>query len=175
MMRDKVSKEIADLFEQDNKRFLKRFTDLKEANPQKPCVRAALYGSRQGTEDKNNSAVKFAPFKSLPKINTDKELMMGMYESPIELITDKVLTQIRKGQEDYVYEVVQNMGVNVNKEELLKALEYDRQQYCKGFEDGIREFVKNIVEKYCCDGSVTISNLVDHAKELCEERGVNNA
>lgn len=74
MMRDKVSKEIADLFEQENKRFLKRFIDLKEANPQKPCARAALYGYWQGTEDKNNSAVKFAPFKPLPKNNTDKEL-----------------------------------------------------------------------------------------------------
>ena len=173
-MRDKVSKEITDLFEQENKRFLKRFTELKEANPQKPCARAALYGSWQGSEDKSNSAVKFAPFKPLPKINTDKEMMKEMYESPIELITDNVLTQIRKNQEDYVYEVVQNMGVNVNKEELLKALAYDRQQYCKGFEDGIREFVKIIIEKYCCDGSVTISNLVDHAKEFCKKRGMGN-
>lgn len=98
-----------------------------------------------------------------------------MYESPIELITDNILTQIRNAQEDCVYKVVQNMGVNVNKEELIKALAYDRQQYGKGFEDGIRKLVENIVDKYCCDGSVTISNLVEHAKKLCEERGANNA
>ena len=77
--------------------------------------------------------------------------MQEMYESPIELITDNVLTQIRNAQEDYVYKVVQNMGVNVNKEELLKALAYDRQQYQKGYEDGVRDIIELLKKRSTYD------------------------
>ena len=55
-----------------------------------------------------------------------------MYESPIKIIAGKIQTQI----DDEIYRAVQNVGINVDREELLKALEYDRGQYKKGFDDG---------------------------------------
>lgn len=56
-----------------------------------------------------------------------------MYESPIEIIYGEIETQL----EGEVLKATQRVGVNVNKEELLKALQYDREQYLKGYEDGL--------------------------------------
>lgn len=58
-----------------------------------------------------------------------------MYKSPIEIITGNIQTQI----DDAIYSAVQNVGINVDREELLKALEYDRGQYDKGWEEGFHD------------------------------------
>lgn len=58
-----------------------------------------------------------------------------MYQSPIEIIIGKMQTQI----DDDIYRAVQNVGINVDRAELLKALEYDRGQYEKGFNDGFAQ------------------------------------
>ena len=64
------------------------------------------------------------------------------YESPIELITNNMITDINTQAENAIFKAVQNVGVNVDKAELLRALKYDRDQYNKGFNDGIREGYK---------------------------------
>lgn len=56
-----------------------------------------------------------------------------MYKSPIEMI----MGQIRTQQEDHVFKAVQEVGITVDKEELLKALKYDRDQYNKGYHDAL--------------------------------------
>ena len=58
-----------------------------------------------------------------------------MYESPIKIITGKIQTQI----DDEIYRAVQNVGINVDREELLKALEYDRGQYEEGWKEGFHD------------------------------------
>ena len=63
-----------------------------------------------------------------------------MYKSPIELIIGKMQIQI----DDDIYRAVQNVGINIDKEELLKALEYDRRQYENGFEDGAKHTMRQI-------------------------------
>ena len=54
------------------------------------------------------------------------------YESPIVMFANNVQTDYENG----IIKAVQNVGFNVNKEELIKALQYDRGQYEKGFTDG---------------------------------------
>lgn len=56
----------------------------------------------------------------------------SVYQSPIELIVDKV----RMEQDEYVVRCVQKMGVNVDRDELIRALMYDRDQYEQGYADG---------------------------------------
>lgn len=62
------------------------------------------------------------------------------YKAPIELIQDDPwahLTQrILDETDEVIYQTVLNTGVNVDKDELVKALQYDRQQYEKGYADG---------------------------------------
>jgi hypothetical protein len=70
-----------------------------------------------------------------------------MYESPIELITKTIMSEIVKNQEEQVMNAVQGVSVNVDKDEILKALAYDRQQYQKGYRDGIRDVIEKLKEK----------------------------
>lgn len=59
-----------------------------------------------------------------------------MYNSPVETIISKMQMQ----QDGEIFRAVQEIGINVDKDELLKALRYDRGQYDKGYKDGIKEF-----------------------------------
>ena len=58
-----------------------------------------------------------------------------MYESPIKIITG----QMKTNYEDAIYCAVQNVGINVDREELLKALVYDRGQYEEGWKEGFHD------------------------------------
>ena len=62
-----------------------------------------------------------------------------MYESPIELLFTDIQNQIIKQQDEQIYKAVLHFVPNVNREELLRALKYDRGQYDKGYADGYRE------------------------------------
>ena len=53
------------------------------------------------------------------------------YHSPIELIVGEINTQF----ENDCVTMIQNYGIDINKEELVRALNYDRDQYHKGFQD----------------------------------------
>lgn len=60
-----------------------------------------------------------------------------MYESPIELFdVTNYTNRVNKEIDNYIYEYIVKLGINVNKEELIKALQYDRAQYEKGYKDG---------------------------------------
>lgn len=55
-----------------------------------------------------------------------------MYKSPIEIVQTEMQAQIENG----IMKAVQDVGIHVDKDELLKALAYDREQYQKGYADG---------------------------------------
>ena len=63
-----------------------------------------------------------------------EEILSGGYKSPIEIITGQMRSEVDNG----IYKAVQGYGVNVDKEELIRALQYDRGQYEKGYADGLR-------------------------------------
>lgn len=69
-----------------------------------------------------------------------------MYESPI----NQILVEMKITYENECMKAVQSVGFDVNKEELLKALQYDRNQYDKGYADAIQEFV-NMAWEYLGD------------------------
>lgn len=72
------------------------------------------------------------------------------YQSPIEVIQTQMQSQI-VGE---IYKAVMKVGVNVDKDELLKALQYDRDQYQKGYTDRDSEIVRC---KDCKHGSIYIT------------------
>lgn len=59
-----------------------------------------------------------------------------MWESPITMITEDIMRDITSKTEETLVEYVCNVGFDVNKDELTKALAYDRGQYEKGYADG---------------------------------------
>ena len=57
------------------------------------------------------------------------------YQSPIQQYVDDMCLKM----ENDVYTAVQNVGIYVDKEELIKALSYDRGQWEKGYANGYSE------------------------------------
>lgn len=82
-----------------------------------------------------------------------------MYESPIEIIQ----TQMQMQMDGEILKAVQGVGIDVNKEELIKALAYDREQYSKGYKDGVKEFAerlkKEAVTKCDWDNCVDVEDI----------------
>lgn len=64
-----------------------------------------------------------------------------MYESPIEIMMRDIASRIAEQEENAITaEVSRQMAINVDKDELKKALAYDRDQYNKGYEDAKRTY-----------------------------------
>ena len=61
------------------------------------------------------------------------------YKSPIDIIYGDIQTKI----EGDIVKAIQGCNIDIDKDELIKALNYDRNQYSKGYEDG----VNNVLEK----------------------------
>ena len=64
------------------------------------------------------------------------------YENPINVMVNNICSDIQKKEDEYFMECVHKVGVDVNKEELIRALQYDRQQYEKGYKDGFDKALK---------------------------------
>jgi len=80
--------------------------------------------------------------ESVDKLFPKKDISIGItgYESPIEIISGKM----RMEQENHIFKVIQDYGVNVDKDELIKALQYDRDQYEKGYINGYNAKVSDV-------------------------------
>lgn len=69
-----------------------------------------------------------------------------MYKSPAEVwvknYSDAIMEEYNKQQDEHIYKCIIDTGVTVDKEELIKALKYDRGQYRKGYLDGINDFAE---------------------------------
>lgn len=69
----------------------------------------------------------------------------SFYESPINLTITP--PQIDPGiLEDTLLTITQQYQIDVDKDELVRALQYDRDQYNKGFEDGKRFILNRLKE-----------------------------
>lgn len=71
-----------------------------------------------------------------------------MYESPIKVFqTIEQHSGLFDAEKDkLIFQAVQGVCVNVDKDELLKALAHDRQQYQKGYQNGSKETVEKLIE-----------------------------
>ena len=65
-----------------------------------------------------------------------------MYKSPIEMsysFSDSFAQRFSEETDKLVLTACFDVGVKLDKAELIKALEYDRDQYEKGYRDGLAE------------------------------------
>ncbi len=87
------------------------------------------------------------------------------YESPIQIIRSRIDTNI----EGNILKATQSVGIGVNKEELIKALSYDRDQYEKGYENGytkaVDDFV-NYLNEICSFTFLKVDDLEEIAERL---------
>ena len=64
-----------------------------------------------------------------------------MYKSPIEMVSQIIHDlnrEIVKIEEEVVLRAVCDVGISVNKDDLIRALQYDRNQYEAGVIDGLK-------------------------------------
>lgn len=91
-----------------------------------------------------------------------------MYESPITMYMKDIQEQINKQTEEESMIVInQTVGFDVDKEELIKALQYDREQYEKGYRDcknDILDKVKQAREEIIAtnDSTLAIVEILDN-------------
>ena len=71
---------------------------------------------------------------------------MGMYEYPIKIIYGQMQTQL----EGDILKAVMRTDIQVDKEELIRALQYDRDQYERGFADGYMNAQQELVRCKDC-------------------------
>lgn len=74
-----------------------------------------------------------------------------MYESPIKII-EMIQNQMAIEYENDVLKCVKSYCPSVDKDELIKALQYDRNQYNKGYNDGAIEMA-NRLKKWVVESS----------------------
>ena len=73
---------------------------------------------------------------------TFKNNCTDAYESPVAVFMKELNNQV----EDGVVKYIQGYGIDVNKEELLKALKYDREQFEKGYKAGYEKALNECAE-----------------------------
>lgn len=113
-----------------------------------------------------------------------------MYNSPINIVSQWVDEQIKEQQKQeenaIVAEITRKIGVDVDKDELIRALNYDRHQYEKGYADGrifgIHEVKSKLVhlqqchaipkEQLECYGEERVTEYKEFIKrQVCSEIG----
>lgn len=70
------------------------------------------------------------------------------YISPIELTIKRISEELIEKQEGQVMQAIYQQGITVNKEELIKALAYDRHQYEQGFRDGQKSMKEDLKKRF---------------------------
>lgn len=66
------------------------------------------------------------------------------YKSPIDIIQEEMRTKF----DNKILEAVLKFDIRVNKDELIKALEYDRNQYLEGYKEA-KEIYEKALDKAC--------------------------
>ena len=72
-----------------------------------------------------------------------------MYKSPITLMVEEIAREEMKKFDEWAMEnIKQQMHLEIDRDELLKALEYDRAQYDEGFTDGYNHAMGEIKTRF---------------------------
>ena len=85
---------------------------------------------------------------------------MNNYKSPINIISSALRTEI----ENETLKAIKDVGIDVDKDELIKALTYDRQQYEKGFSDATPKWI-SVNERLPKEGNEVIVTIKDDSAD----------
>lgn len=83
-----------------------------------------------------------------------------MYKSPIDII----LGEFELKFEDGICKAVRDVGIVVDKDELIKALKYDRDQYDKGYSDALADMKVTRCEECYLHGKCVVEDVFNTAR-----------
>ena len=86
--------------------------------------------------------------KQIKKLNKDEIFEKeATYVSPITVELHKIQREYNRKLDTLILNEIRKYDVKVDKDELVKALKYDRNQYEKGFADGKKEAAEKILQE----------------------------
>ena len=94
--------------------------------------------------------------ESVDKIFPKRDIDILGYESPIQTIIGQMRTEYENG----IYKAIQEQGVIVDKDELIKALQYDRNQYDKGYINGYNRMASEVAREIFEDIKRTLDTAI---------------
>ena len=100
---------------------------------------------------------KYIELEDMPNINT-----LDGWESPITIVTEslhKAMTKFNKTMDNKTMEAIVKVGIDVDKDELIKAMQYDRDQYSKGYTNGYNA-------GYNADKWISVEDMLPNKEEL---------
>ena len=87
--------------------------------------------------------------------------------SPVEIFTKEVHNNFRDQVDDKIQQLIEmEIGVKIDREELIKAMNYDREQYGKGYQNGYEKRDEEIVRCEDCKHWMTV--VMNPASGLCK-------
>ena len=72
-----------------------------------------------------------------------------IWESPINTMMEEIHKCYKDDLENKILSVIRSYNITVDRDELIKALQYDRKQYENGYRAGRAEAVKEFAERLC--------------------------
>ena len=81
-----------------------------------------------------------------------------MYNPPITLVIDEIHHKLMADMDNHIVRAVREIGISINKDELIKALAYDRNQYDQGYADAELAALNRIVRCEHCKWSIEIDD-----------------
>lgn len=81
-----------------------------------------------------------------------------MYNPPITLIIDQIHHKLMADMDNHIVQAVGTIGISIDKDELIKALAYDRNQYEQGYADAKLDALNRIVRCEHCKWSIEIDD-----------------
>lgn len=81
---------------------------------------------------------------------------MNNYKSPINIVSSALRNEV----ENNILKSIINIGIDIDKDEFVKALQYDRNQYEKGFSDAIPKWIP-VSERLPNDDELVLITLTD--------------
>ena len=101
-----------------------------------------------------------------------------MYESPINVYIEQAVKKIEEQRDNEIcHYITEKFNVDVSREELIKALNYDRNQYDKGYMDGMKDATELLDFIYCnqldmIEQCFDLKNEVWTIRDLIEKYGI---
>lgn len=81
---------------------------------------------------------------------------MNNYKSPINIVSSALRNEV----ENNILKSIINIGIDIDKDEFIKALQYDRNQYEKGFSDATPKWIP-VSERLPNDDELMLITLTD--------------
>ena len=92
----------------------------------------------------------------------DMDSIEPYYDSPLSLVTQSIMENIGKQFDDMTYQAIQKVGIDVDRDKLLEALQQDKKRYeeayCRGANEGYKRRDDELIRCRDCQYFITVGN-----------------